>query len=290
MDLSLAPGRYILAVSGGVDSMALLHLLAGRPDLELVVAHFNHGIRDDSDEDENLVAQKADDYGLLFVTTKGRLGAGTSEATARQARYEFLRHVKQQQQAAAIVTAHHQDDLLETIILNLLRGTRRKGLTPFTSQPDIIRPLTDRTKAELINYAKDQGLVWREDSTNQNLNYRRNYIRHQVVPRLTSEQRQQLLQLNQQTVAVNQEIDQLLANWLGDRLDRRQFIALPHDISREVMAAWLRQHHITDFSAQTIERLVAAAKTYQPGQQMPVQAGWYLRVSKADLALEQAER
>ena len=290
MEFSLAPGRYVVAVSGGVDSMALLHMLARRPDLELVVAHFNHGIRPDAGEDEALVAQAAGDYGLLFVTAKGQLGPGASESLAREARYEFLRQVKRQQLADAIVTAHHQDDLLETIVLNLLRGTRRKGLTPFQNQPDIVRPLTGLTKADLKNYAQQNGLVWREDSTNQNLNYRRNYIRHQILPRLTADQRRQLLQLNQQTVAVNKEIDELLSGWISPQLDRRAFIALPHDISREVMAAWLRQNSVTDFTAAMIERLVAAAKTYQPGQQMPVQDGWHLLVGKADLALERPER
>src|SRR3989338_2021299 len=150
-------GRYVLAVSGGVDSIVLLDLLAKQakspklrvpssdkkaPSSQLpvrsykfVVAHFNHSIRLDSGEDEKLVADAAGKYGLRFKVGQGRLGPGTSEDQARTARYKFLETVRKSCQAKTIITAHHQDDVMETAILNLLRGSGRRGLTAIIQNP-----------------------------------------------------------------------------------------------------------------------------------------------------------
>ena len=90
MKVQLEPGKYVVAVSGGVDSMSLLHALKDLPDVELVVAHFDHGIRPDSAQDRELVQKIADEYGLSFEYTQGHLGKDASEEQARKARYEFL--------------------------------------------------------------------------------------------------------------------------------------------------------------------------------------------------------
>jgi tRNA(Ile)-lysidine synthase len=129
MDISVEPGRYVIAVSGGVDSVALLHALTKRPALDMIVAHFDHGIRPESAQDAAFVRTLAESYGLPFVTDRVELGPDASEASARQARYSFLRTLQRQYDATSIITAHHQDDLLETAIINLLRGTGRRGLT-----------------------------------------------------------------------------------------------------------------------------------------------------------------
>src|SRR6185436_20114617 len=127
MKISVRPGKYVVAVSGGVDSMVLLDLLRQKPKLELVVAHFDHGIREDSAQDRKLVQRIAKAYGLPFVHAKGNLGPKAGEALAREARYAFLRQVQADHDAKAIITAHHQDDMLKTAIMNLLRGTGRRG-------------------------------------------------------------------------------------------------------------------------------------------------------------------
>src|SRR5689334_5856697 len=114
MDVSLSPGSYVVAVSGGVDSMTLLDLLRQQPHLKLVVAHFDHGIRPDSYVDRQLIQDVTKRHNVPFVFDTASLGSGASEATARQARYNFLRRVHNATGAKAIVTAHHQDDLLET--------------------------------------------------------------------------------------------------------------------------------------------------------------------------------
>ena len=134
--------------------------------MRLTVAHYDHGIRSDSAEDRRLVQALAREYGLPFVYHSGRLGTGASEAVARQARYGFLHAVRRASAAQAVITAHHQDDVLETAILNLLRGTGRRGLGSLKSTDVVKRPLMAVSKNELLRYAEREGLRWREDSTN----------------------------------------------------------------------------------------------------------------------------
>ena len=284
-----------MAVSGGVDSVSLLHRLRGQLGLQLTVAHFDHGIRQDSNEDRRLVQRLAQAYDLPFVYDLGQLGAGASEATARAARYKFLRQVQQASRARAIVTAHHQDDILETAIINLLRGTGRKGLTALDSRPDLVRPILQAPKQDVIAYAKSHGLEWREDSTNQDLAYLRNYVRQRILPRFDAAGRDQLLAIINQARHTNHELDTLLVNHMhgqsvSGQLDRPFFNQLPHKVAREVMAAWLRVHGVTNFDSKALERLVVAAKTAPAGQQHDVLQGVTLRLTTNHLALDSPER
>lgn len=294
-DIDIAPGKYVVAVSGGVDSVALLHALKDMSGVRLVVAHFDHGIRPDSAEDRRHVQALARQYGLPFVYSTGRLGPEASEATARTARYEFLRKTRRASGARAIVTAHHQDDLLETALLNLVRGTHRKGLTSLKSHGDIVRPLLRVPKKDLIAYAKDQGLIWREDSTNAHQKYLRNYLRHSVLPHMPSTQRRKLLSIIHRMHELNEEMDTLLANMLhlqsaSGQLDRLWFICLGHAEAREVIAAWLRAHDQREFDRPTLERVTVAAKITAPGKRIDVTNKVQLDVRRKSLALVPLER
>jgi tRNA(Ile)-lysidine synthase len=293
------PGRYVLAVSGGVDSMVLLDMLRQRQAEDkawkLTVAHLDHGIRAGSAEDRQLVQAVAQGHGLPFVYHEARLGVGASEAEARQARYGFLRGVQRAAGAQAIITAHHQDDVLETAIINLLRGSGRKGLSALDNRHDLLRPLLRVLKRELAAYAKDQGLVWHEDSTNENEAYLRNYVRRRLLPRFDDAARARLWQLVGDMRAVNYELDALLATQLhlqtvAGTLDRYWFNGLPHAVAREVMAAWLRAHDVRNFDSKSLERLVVAAKVAAPGKVFPVLAGYDLRITADYLALNRPER
>lgn len=282
----------MVAVSGGVDSMVLLHLLTTNyqlPTTTLLVAHYDHGIREDSALDRKLVQAAAAGYGLQFVYDEGRLGPGASEAAARAARYDFLHKVRQACQATAIVTAHHQDDLLETAIINLIRGTGRRGLSSLRSTDIIKRPLLKVPKAELLAYAEQNNLKWREDPTNQDTRYLRNYVRQLILPKFRPEQRQQLLGIIENITKLNDQIDARLVNHLhqhpaANRLDRKLFVPLSHIEAREVMAAWLRRNGCR-FDKKTIERLVVAAKTYRPGQRADVDLEYQMLADSRGLAL-----
>lgn len=290
MDIELKPGTYVIAVSGGVDSMVLLDLLKHKPGLRLIVAHFDHGIRPDSHLDRKLVQDVTARHNVPFVHVHAGLGPATSEEKARKARYEFLNKVKKASGADAIITAHHNDDLVETAIHNIMRGTGRKGLSSLTSQPDIIRPLLKFPKRELQEYGKSRGLAWREDSTNQDTKYRRNYIRHKIVPRMGEPGLSRFKELVEKTHKLNKQVDFEIAKVLqkleGKKaLSRLIFINLPHAVAREIMAEWLRRNGIRQFDRKTLERLVVAAKTYKTGKKADIDSGHQLSVGKGWLKI-----
>lgn len=291
----LQPGRYVVAVSGGVDSVVLLDLLRRHPEYQLVVAHYDHGVRPDSHEDRKMVAGLAKQLGLPFTYDEGDLGETASEATAREKRYDFLYKVRLQTKAKGILTAHHQDDQLETALLNLLRGTHRKGLSSLKSTDVVKRPLLHTPKRQIVSYARANGLVWREDSTNLDLKYKRNYVRHQLITKLTPKQRQHLLAYVRRMHKINHELDSELANLLHvqpsrTELDRRYLIYLPHDVACELVAAWLRANRIANFDRAAINRIVVHAKTLRPGQHITVNRQHFITVGSHNLALKSRDR
>jgi tRNA(Ile)-lysidine synthase len=300
MNVQIEPGIYVVAVSGGVDSMALLHrlqqlTLEDSKSRRFIVAHFDHGIREDSVEDRKLVQATAHDYGLPFVYDTATLGPSASEAEARDARYAFLHRVRQASGARAIITAHHQDDVLETAILNMIRGTDRRGLTAVLSNPRVHRPLTHLPKSVIYDYAREQGLVWHEDSTNQDLTYKRNYIRHKVLPRLSHDDRQRFMDIITNLHRVNQELDGQLVNVLhmqpeSGTFSRQLFTQLPHKVARESLAQLLRAKGVRQYDRRMLDRLTVAAKVARHGSQFPITNGWYLTVQPQILALVPPER
>lgn len=300
MNVQLEPGTYVLAVSGGVDSMSLLHRLdvlsSSYPKRwRLIVAHVNHGIRVDADQDFILVREVAQRYRLPFVYQKLSLGVDASEEVARKARYDFLRTVQDAAQARAIITAHHQDDLFETALINMMRGTDRRGMTAMLQNERVIRPLTNFSKQEIIDYAKEQGLTWREDSTNSNTRYTRNYLRQTVMPKLSFDHRATLAKHLSNLHHVNHQLDHALINSLhiqeqAGTIDRVFFNQLPHTVAREMLAMLLRSHGIREYDRRMLERLVVSAKTGHVGQEFPVKKGWSLVIHKKALALRAPER
>jgi tRNA(Ile)-lysidine synthetase-like protein len=290
MNIVIPPGKYVVAVSGGVDSMVLLDVLRRAPGVELAVAHFDHGMRADSGADRQFVQAAAQSYDVPFYSEAGHLAADAGEAAARTARYAFLQRAQQKTGARAIITAHHQDDVLETAILNLLRGTGRLGLSSLQSRDSLLRPLLPYTKQEILAYARSQELAWREDSTNQDERFLRNYIRHTILPRSTPAQRSQLLEHITNAAQLNAELNELLAQALhmqpaSDQLDRAWFVMLPYAVSAEVFTAWLRRHGIRDFDRKLVAQLVVAAKILPPGKQRDVNAHHILRITKDMLCL-----
>lgn len=291
MNIRVNAGKYVVAVSGGVDSVVLLDLLAKKPRLELVVAHFDHGIREDSAEDRKLVQKLAKHYKLPVFYKSGNLGPDASEATARAARYKFLRQTMTEQGARAIITAHHQDDMLETAILNMLRGTGRKGLSSLISTKELVRPMLQWTKSDVLDYARQHNLAWYEDSTNADERYLRNYIRKHILSRFTGPDREDLLRRVEHAGKINAQIDHLLEEDLDkqpgrDELDRTWYLQLPYAVAKEMMATWLRRNGVFNFDRNLIEQLVIAAKTAAPGKLADVDADHLLTLGKENIKLE----
>lgn len=285
MKVDVKPGKYVVAVSGGVDSMVLLELLAKKEGIMIVVAHLDHGIREDSKNDRLLVEKEAKKLGAEFEYKEVQLGKQASEATARKARYDFLNDIKEKHHAAAIITAHHQDDLLETAILNMLRGTGRKGMTSLKSTDEIIRPLLHLSKQEILEYALKNNLSWNEDSTNTDTKYLRNYIRINIIPRLTKNEKKELLKRIEDLKSINDELDEMLNENIGESIDRKWFASLPHDVACEVLASWLRRNGISDFDRKLIEKLVVGIKVAEAGKKLDVRKKSHIAISKKSVEL-----
>jgi tRNA(Ile)-lysidine synthase len=283
MKVEIPPGKYVLAVSGGVDSMVLLDILRQNPAIELVVAHFNHGIRDDSVEDEKLVVNKAKEYGLSIEVGKGKMGRNTSEENARDKRYAFLNSVKEKYQADKIVAAHHQDDLIETAFINMLRGSGHRGLAAMKINPEVLRPLISIKKQQLVEYAKLNGIIWREDSTNNNELYLRNYLRKNIIPKLNVKDYEVTIKNIDFVAKSIKEKDQLLAKisqkvMKNKLILRSKFIMLPRDVRYEMIIYWLRQQGIKEYNRKIIEKVDITLKTALAGTKYPVKQGLWLKV------------
>jgi len=283
MRVDIKPGKYVVAVSGGVDSMVLLDLLAKKPDIRLIVAHFNHGIRPDSAKDEELVRRTALRTGLTFKLGYGRLGPGSSEETARKARYKFLKEVKNEYGADSIITAHHQDDLIETALLNTMRGTGRKGLVAIAMNQEITRPLLRYKKEEIMRYAAIKGIEWREDGTNDDNKYLRNAVRKELQRRLTSGARDEIVKNIENVAKIQHDLEDLIAKLshnliIDTHISRDKFALLPVDVANELIAYWLRERNVKDFDNKTINRLNIALRTFKAGTICPVKGSLKLRI------------
>ena len=288
------PGRYVVAVSGGLDSICLLDLLASRPEYELIVAHFDHGMRRGSKDDLKFVASLAAQYGMPFVSSRVELGASASEADARTKRYRFLRQTRKQAAAVAILTAHHQDDRLETLVINLIRGTGRHGVSSIGISKDIKRPLLNVSRKELEAYASAHTLVWREDPTNDSDQYLRNYIRHHILPKISDSDKADLVQLMNRQVELNAQIDSLAMRFIDQKdlskLSLKALNQLSYKESRDLVSVWLRRNELFSFNRTTIERLTVAAKTKRAGTLINVYGKTNVKVGKDFLALYNTER
>ncbi|ORU00451.1 tRNA(Ile)-lysidine synthetase [Anaerovibrio sp. JC8] len=227
------PGQtVIVACSGGPDSLALLDLLWGLRDklaIKVVAAHYEHGIRGQASmDDEAFVRDYCQNKGIPFYAESGNIPqlsreSGESlETCARRMRYAFLQQLAEGLNNALIATAHHADDQAETVLMHFLRGTGMKGLTGMLPKRDnLIRPLLGFTKAELVEYCRQQGLSPRLDATNQEPDCTRNKLRLQLLPLLQSEYNpnisQSLCQLAELT-APEEELLDSLCRQAADRL------------------------------------------------------------------------
>jgi tRNA(Ile)-lysidine synthase len=285
MNVAVPRGKYVIAVSGGVDSMALLDLLAKKPGLEIVVAHFNHGIRQDAAEDERLVAGRAKELRLPYAIGYGSLGKKASEEAARNARYEFLFSVQKKHVAKAVITAHHQDDLIETAFINLLRGTGYKGLAAIKANNKVLRPLLKSPKSEVLKYALVNKLVWREDASNNQDVYLRNYLRKNVVNELSYDERQKLISNIENIAKINYKLDNEIATLSQNitaynQINRYELNMLPKELANELIAYWLRKANARDFDRKTIERLNIALRTAKANTAQPVKGKLSLKIGQ----------
>ncbi|GAG70484.1 unnamed protein product, partial [marine sediment metagenome] len=187
----LLQDKFLLACSGGLDSVVLAHLCT-QCELDFSLAHCNFKLRgEESDKDEKFVQELAKKLSKSFFTEDFETldyahdQKVSVQMAARNLRYEWFNGLMQQNNIKTLVTAHHADDNLETFIINLSRGTGIKGLTGIPSQKrNIVRPLLPFTRIQILEFANGSNLAWREDQSNAETKYLRNKIRHEIVPLL----------------------------------------------------------------------------------------------------------
>lgn len=271
--------RKLLAVSGGIDSVVMLHLF--RADKDAIVTHFDHGIRESSAEDCAFVERLAKEYGLPFYSKRAELGEDCSEEKARAGRYQFFESLLESPEDK-IYTAHHQNDLLESAMINLLRGTGWRGLAPLRN-PKIERPLLSWTKADIYRYATEHGLRFRLDQTNNEDKYLRNRVRMKLSE-LPETKKQKLQELCQEQRELADKIEGILDSTApsGPQFSRVFFRELPDALALE----YLRHCLNVSLTWPQLERALAAIRDFLPGKRFSLDKNHFLKMYNYYFAIE----
>ena len=268
----------ILAVSGGIDSVVMLHYF--RDDPEVIVAHFDHGIRQNSKDDCEFVKKLAETYQKPFVFERQALGEQCSEATAREKRYAFLERVAKEKHGK-IYIAHHADDIIESIAINILRGTGWRGLAPMTN-PNIERPLIDWPKAKIYQYATGHNLSFRQDQSNTEGDYLRNRVREQL--RFASkEQKKQLLELYEKQRKLKMEIDSILKTLSDKNRYPREIAQL--DIATELLRSILADQNVK-LTRPQLDNCRRAILEFVPGKRFSLDRDHFLLIERYSFLVE----
>jgi tRNA(Ile)-lysidine synthase len=272
-------GCYLVGVSGGRDSVALLHYLIEAGYKNLIVCHLNHQLRGrSSTADARFVEKLAGkcDLNIEVAATNVRALAKkekiSMEAAAREARYKFFAETARRRKCKTIFLAHHADDLVETFLINLFRGAGAAGLSGMravsTRRIDhlnlaIVRPFLGVWRKEIDIYVRQHRINFREDASNKNLNPLRNRIRHRIIPYL-----EKILGRNIRpaiwraaTIAGEEEhwIEKQLPGSTDVQFSVARLRALPAALQRRAILRWLRAQKISEISFDLIERVRSLA-------------------------------
>lgn len=269
---------YLVAVSGGVDSVCLLDMLS-RSEHRLIVAHVEHGIRGEASRaDARFVAALAQKYNLPFVSVSLDLGSNASEELARQKRYDFLL-AQAQKFGAVLVTAHHAEDVAETIAINIERGTGWRGLAVL-ARTGVKRPLISFTKTQLYDYALQHRLEWVEDATNASDLYQRNRVRKALKSVISQRTVVRLLQLRARQLALRKDIERETERITLRNSGSRYFLSQIDDVALELLASDIaRQTGGLRPTRPRTQRALLAIKTARPGAKIDVGDGVQLEIT-----------
>lgn len=278
--------RYLIGVSGGRDSVALLHQLLQLGYRKLIVCHLDHRLRGRvAASDARFVRELARratidcEIATTDVAALARNSHMSIETAARVARFGFFVSVARRTRCRAIFLAHHADDLVETALLNLFRGASPAGVAAMREVSihrigrmslTVVRPFLGVWRAQINRYVKDHALEFREDKSNRSLQARRNRIRHRVLPYIEEQLGRAVRENIWRTAKLWSDEDELLESLAGDRkvgnpdLDVLSLRETPVALQRRVILSWLRQHGVPDLSFDLVEdvrRLVPATAT-----------------------------
>ncbi len=269
----LPDARYLVGVSGGRDSVALLHSLVERGYEQLIVCHLNHQLRGrSSDADARFVkklAAKCDvdlEMGSTNVCALAAKHKMSIEVAAREARYKFFAQVARQRRTQTIFLAHHADDLIETFLINLFRGAGASGLSAIREISNrrigdvdltIVRPFLGRWRNEIDRYVRKHRLKFREDASNKNLAPLRNRIRRRIIPYLEKTLGRNIRQSIWRAATIAAEEENWIEDQLPDATDADLAVAklrdLPVALQRREILKWLRARKIANVGFDVVE-------------------------------------
>ena len=279
--------KYIVAVSGGVDSVVLLDMLA-KSEHQLIVAHVDHGIRPESSADARFVEALAKRYGLPYQSTTLQLGEAASEEQARDARYDFLYKLAREHKAM-IATAHHQDDMIGSIAINLQRGTGWRGLAVL-NRAGTTRPLLGMTKAQLYEYALKHQLEWVEDATNHDKKYLRNRLRAGVI-RLDDIAARRVVELRQRQLQLAHDIDRevtRIVTTFGN--SRYAYTSIDTSVAVELLRQHVREEAAYRPTAEQAQRILLAIKTAKPRTAVDIAQGITARFTAREFVVDTPQK
>ena len=271
--------RYLIGVSGGRDSVALLYWLINLGYKKLTVCHLNHQLRGRSSAaDARFVEKLAARFGLDFEPGSANVRAiakkkkNSIETAAREARYSFFAKTAKRRRCHTIFLAHHADDLVETFLLNLIRGA---GLTGLAAMRDvssrhidgvdltIVRPLLSVWRSDIDRYVREHHLRFREDVTNKKLAATRNRMRNRIIPYLEKTLGRNLRQNIWRTAMIAAEEEKWLDTEVPDSTNAHFSVPklrdLPIALQRRAILKWLRAQNVSDIGFDVIERVRSLA-------------------------------
>ena len=270
----------VVAVSGGPDSMVLLHLLERVRDvtpINIVCAHVNHNKRIESESEKEFVESYCKSHNIYFEYMKIEdYGEGNFHNTAREIRYDFFKRVMIKYSSRVLLTAHHGDDLIETILMRIVRGSTLKGYAGFSCVSDmggyrIIRPLIYHTKDEIIKYNELNNLSYVTDNSNNLDDYTRNRYRHTVLPFLKREDEnvhEKFLKFSELLLEYDKHFDIDISEYYSNRVLNVPLILNVDDLSKKRIISYiLKDVYNDDLSLITnthIELIIDMIKNSKP--------------------------
>jgi tRNA(Ile)-lysidine synthase len=274
----LSPDRsYLIAVSGGRDSVALLHWLIDCGYKKLIICHLNHQLRGrSSDADARFVEKLAEKYNVDLATESVNVCTFAAEkklsieAAAREARYKFFARVAKRKKCRTIFLGHHADDVVETFLINLFRGSGTSGLGAIRESSKrrtggvdlrIVRPFLGIWRSEIDRYVRVHRLKFREDASNKDLAPLRNRIRHRVIHYLEKALGRNVRQSIWRTAIIAAEeetwIESQLSNSTNHTLSVVEIRDLPIALQRRQILNWLRSQNIANVGFDVVESIRA---------------------------------
>jgi tRNA(Ile)-lysidine synthase len=294
----------VIGLSGGPDSVFLLHYLVARRhewQLNLIAAHLNHGWRAEADADQQWCKSLCERLNVPFVAQHAReiildkKPNGSKEEQGRLLRRAFFNEVAQKYNAQSIALGHHHNDSIETFFLNLIRGSTISGLQGIKPKhKNIIRPLLCVTKQEILDYLKENKIEYLEDVTNVQLDFLRNRIRHQIIPAFEatdSRYENKIVQTMEHFAEVGQFLNTTTQETLSKisnngAVDLKAFNTLSPFLQKRVLLVWFKQHKVPIiYSSAWLDEILRFIETGKKSSHTIVE-NWQIQKNKNILSIK----